>query len=67
MDREEKAMSYQSTMTTSDQLKASSAEETSIYLDKRKEDLNCIFDELMASVSDSSKPFSFELDLSDSF
>lgn len=54
MDREEKAMSYQSTLTSSDQLKASSAEETSIYLDKRKEDLNCAFDELMASVSDSS-------------
>jgi hypothetical protein len=58
MDREEKAMSYQSTLTSSDQLKASSAEETSIYLDKRKEDLNCAFDELMASVSDSSDDLS---------
>lgn len=54
MDKEEKEMSYQSTLTSSDQMKVGSPEETSIYLGKRNEDLNCVFDELMASVSDSS-------------
>ena len=62
MDKEDIADSHKSTLTTSEQAKGTIEECSSIYLEKRKiEDVNLEFDKLMASVSDSSKSFSFFL------
>lgn len=59
MDKEDFADSHASTLTTSEQVKGILGDDSSIYLDKRKIDSNIEFDELMASVSDSSKCFTF--------
>lgn len=51
-------MSYQSTLTASEHLKAPSTDQSSMFLAKRKMEVNIEFDQLLASVSDSSKSFS---------
>lgn len=55
MEKEEIAMSYQSTLTASEHLKPSSTDQSAVFLAKRKQEVNIEFDQLLASVSDSSK------------
>jgi len=53
-------MSYQSTLTASEHLKPPSTDQSAVFLAKRKLEVNIEFDQLLASVSDSSDESSEE-------